>query len=245
MEHRIRAWWDEDARTYDRSTSHAASDPVEAAAWRAVLLRYLPAPPAKVLDAGAGTGALSLLAADLGFRVTALDLSEGMLGRLRDKAKDRELKVDVVHGAADRPPKGPFDAVIERHLLWTIPDPGGVLSAWRAAAPKGRLVLFEGVVTGGPNARRVRSWLAEAVRRAAKVPDDHHDEYVPDLIEAMPLARLSAPEPLIRAVRGAGWRRVRIERMWDVEWARGLAGAEAIAHRLEGWAQYVLVAEAG
>ena len=245
MEHRIRAWWDEDARTYDRSRSHAASDPVEAAAWRAALLRYLPAPLAKVLDAGAGTGALSLLAADLGFRVTALDLSEGMLGRLRDKAKDRELKVDVVHGAADRPPKGPFDAVIERHLLWTIPDPGGVLAAWHAAAPKGRLVLFEGVVTGGPNARRVRSWLAEAVRRAAKVPDDHHAEYDPDIIEAMPLARLSSPEPLIRAVRGAGWRRVRIERMWDVEWARGLAGAEAFAHRLEGWAQYALVAEAG
>ncbi len=243
MEHRIREWWDEDARTYDRSPSHAASDPVEAAAWRGALLRYLPAPPAKVLDAGAGTGALSLLAADLGFRVTALDLSECMLERLRDKAKDRELTVDVVHGAADRPPKGPFDAVIERHLLWTIPDPGGVLSAWRAAAPKGRLVLFEGVVSGGPNARRVRSWLAEAVRRAAKVPDDHHAEYDPDLIEAMPLARLSSPEPLIRAVRGAGWRRVRIERLWDVEWARGLAGAEEFAHRMEGWAQYVLVAE--
>jgi hypothetical protein len=135
--------------------------------------------------------------------------------------------------------------VIERHLLWTIPDPAGVLAAWRIAAPKGRLVLFEGVVTGGPNARRVRSWLAEAVRRAAKVPNDHHAEYDPDLIEAMPLARLSSPEPLIRAVRGAGWRRVRIERMWDVEWARGLAGAEAFAHRLEGWAQYALVAETG
>src|SRR5437879_9873445 len=174
---RLRRFWDEDARTYDRSPSHAASDPVEAAAWRAALLRYLPAPPAKVLDAGAGTGALSLLAGERGFRVTALDLSEGMLGRLRDKAKDRELKVDVVHGAADRPPKGPFDAVIERHLLWTIPDPGGVLAAWHAAAPKGRLVLFEGVVTGGPNARRVRSWLAEAVRRGAQVPAGHHAQY--------------------------------------------------------------------
>jgi SAM-dependent methyltransferase len=244
MEDRIQAWWDEDARTYDRSPSHAASDPVEAAAWRSALLRYLPAVPAKVLDAGAGTGALSLLAADLGFRVTALDLSEGMLERLRTKAKDRELKIDVVNGPADRPPKGPFDAVMERHLLWTIPDPAGVLTAWRAAAPKGRLVLFEGVVPGGANARRVRSWLADAVRRAAKVPGDHHAEYDPDLIEAMPLARLSSPEPLVRAVRGAGWRRVRIERLTDVDWARHLAGAEAFARRLEGWTAYVLMADA-
>jgi len=139
MEHRVQAWWDEDAGTYDRSPSHAASDPVEAAAWRAALLRLLPPAPATVLDAGAGTGAMSLLAADLGYKVTALDLSQGMLDRLRAKAGERDLKIEVVQGPADKPPKGPFDSVVERHLLWTIPDPGGVLTAWRAAAPRGRL----------------------------------------------------------------------------------------------------------
>ena len=39
---RIRDWWDRDARTYDRSASHAMTDPVEAAAWRAALQRFLP-----------------------------------------------------------------------------------------------------------------------------------------------------------------------------------------------------------
>ncbi|MGH2650812.1 MAG: SAM-dependent methyltransferase, partial [Actinomycetota bacterium] len=65
---RIRDWWDRDAGTYDRSASHAMTDPVEAAAWRAALQRLLPDPPARVLDVGAGTGALSLLAAELGHR---------------------------------------------------------------------------------------------------------------------------------------------------------------------------------
>ena len=63
----IRECWDRDSHTYDDSASHAISDPLEAAAWRAALLRALPERGAKVLDAGAGTGALSLLAAELGY----------------------------------------------------------------------------------------------------------------------------------------------------------------------------------
>ena len=72
---RIRDVWDRDAETYDHSASHAVSDPLEAAAWRAALRRALPDPPVAVLDVGAGTGSLSLLAAELGYRTTALDLS--------------------------------------------------------------------------------------------------------------------------------------------------------------------------
>ena len=33
----IREFWDRDAATYDDSASHAVSDPLEAAAWRAAL----------------------------------------------------------------------------------------------------------------------------------------------------------------------------------------------------------------
>src|SRR3954466_14439002 len=88
VQDRIRRWWNEDAATYDRTPSHAATDPVEAAAWRAALLRFLPAPPAAVLDVGAGTGAMSMLAAELDYRVTALDLSEDMLAQARAKAEE-------------------------------------------------------------------------------------------------------------------------------------------------------------
>ena len=139
----IRDWWDADARHYDRSVGHAISDPVEAAAWRAALRRLLPAPPSRVLDVGAGTGSLSLLAADLGHEVTALDLSEGMLDRARVKAEERGAAISFVVAKAESPPEGPFDAVIERHVAWTLPDPVAAFGTWRKVAPSGRLVLFE------------------------------------------------------------------------------------------------------
>src|SRR5262245_53238423 len=107
VQDRIRRWWNDDAATYDHTPSHAASDPAEAAAWRAALLRFLPPPPASVLDVGAGTGAMTLLAAELGFRVTALDLSEEMLGRARLKAAERGLDVAFHVGPGSDPPAGP------------------------------------------------------------------------------------------------------------------------------------------
>jgi len=79
LHERLRTWWDLDATTYDDSPSHALDDPVERACWRAALRRYLPEPTASVLDVGARTGAIGLLAAELGYEVTALDPSPNTL----------------------------------------------------------------------------------------------------------------------------------------------------------------------
>jgi ubiquinone/menaquinone biosynthesis C-methylase UbiE len=239
----LRSYWDQDAETYDHAASHAASDPVEAAAWRSALLGSLPSPGASVLDVGAGTGAIALLAAELGFRVTALDLSTGMLEKARAKASERRLDLEFVVGSSDSPPPGPFDAVMERHVLWTTPDPVGTLASWRAVAPAGRLVLFEGVVGSSALPDRLKEIAAEVVRRMLGIAPDHHAHYEPEVLAELPLARMATPEPLIAAVADAGWRNLRFRRLRDVEWARRLA-APPLLGWLEEVPQYVLVADA-
>jgi len=216
----IRSWWDEDAGHYDRSVGHSLRDPVEAAAWRAALERALPAPPSRVLDVGAGTGSLSLLAAELGHEVTALDLSEGMLSAARRKAEERDLSITFVVGPAEDPPEGPFDAVIERHVVWTLLDPVGALRSWRAVAPQGRLVLFEGSWGGEGAFVAVKDRAAATVRRIRREIDHHHAEYPEHVISRLPLARATSSAPFVEAVTEAGWRRVRIERLADIEWTR-------------------------
>jgi SAM-dependent methyltransferase len=239
----LRGFWDRDAETYDLSPSHAATDPVEAAVWRAILVRHLPNRGASVLDVGAGTGAISLLAGELGYRVTALDLSPAMLGRAEAKARERRLDLDTVVGPAAEPPPGPFDAIIERHLLWTLPEPVAALSAWRRVAPEGRLLLFEGIWERTGRVAKARGTMTHVARRAFGVRHDHHAEYDPDLLASLPLAGARTPEPLIRAVEEAGWRAIRIERLRDVEWARRLA-APAPLGWLETMPHYALIAEA-
>jgi SAM-dependent methyltransferase len=217
---RVRAYWDADAATYDDSPDHGAASPAERAAWNAALARLLPAPPCRVLDAGAGTGFLSLACARLGHRVTALDLSAGMLERLLATAERDGLAVEVVQAGAESPPPGPFDAVVERHLLWTLPDPGAALAAWRTAAPNGRLVLFEGLTGRADPVEHLLEQTREGVRRLRGEPDHHHDRYDPAVVEALPLAGGTHPDRLVELVEGAGWGPARLERLRDIEWTR-------------------------
>jgi SAM-dependent methyltransferase len=241
---RIRDWWNADAEVYDRAPSHAASDPVEAAAWRAALEDALPASPSAVLDVGAGTGAMSLLAAELGHDVTALDLSPAMLEQARAKATARGVDVTFVVGRADEPPPGPFDAVMERHVLWTAPDPVETLRAWHAVVrPGGRLALFEGIWGRTDLVQRARDAVAEALRRLYAIPHDHHAEYDDAILAELPLARLPSAQPLVDAVYAAGWRAVRLRRLRDVEWARRIA-AKPLLGWLESVPQYALIADA-
>jgi len=219
---RIERWWDEDAATYDGVAGHSATTPAERAAWAAALGRHLP-PGGPVLDVGAGTGFLALAAARLGYRVTALDLSGRMLDRLRASAAREGLEVAVHQGPAERPPGGPFDAVMSRHLLWTLPDPGRALAAWRAAAPSGRLALFESMWGRADRAEVVRQRLRHGVDRLRRAPGGHHGDYDPVVLAALPYGGGIGPGTLVELVEGSGWGQARLERLRDVEWARLLA----------------------
>jgi ubiquinone/menaquinone biosynthesis C-methylase UbiE len=238
----IRAFWDRDAATYDRSPSHSLSDPQEAAAWKEALRRHLPSPGSRVLDAGAGAGALALLAAELGYRVTALDFSEPMLELARGKAADRGLEIEFVVADVTEPPPGPFDAVIERHVLWTQPDPVAVLAAWRRVTPNGLLVAYEALPGRGTVLQGVREGLAEALKRLGGVPRDHHSSYDPDVLQHLPLARAGSMAPFVEALRAAGWRRWRAERLREIERVRRSAGPPVVAW-LEAVPRLALLAE--
>jgi ubiquinone/menaquinone biosynthesis C-methylase UbiE len=144
---RIAAYWDDYAEVYDREPDHGLLDPDARAAWGDLLRTWLPAPPSVVADLACGTGTLTALAAEMGHRVRGFDISGEMVARAKVKVARFGADVEVSQADVSAPPLGPatVDAVLARHILWTLPDPHAALAAWAAAVrPGGRLVLVEG-----------------------------------------------------------------------------------------------------
>lgn len=141
----VREFWDAQTSRYDEDPDHGLRDAAAREAWRAHLTAWLPAPPGTVLDLGCGTGSLSLLALEAGHRVVGLDLSPAMVAEARRKCAGHDGTFDVGDAADPGLEPGSVDALLARHLLWTLPDPQAALARWvRLVRPGGRLVLVEG-----------------------------------------------------------------------------------------------------
>ncbi|MFI6813945.1 class I SAM-dependent methyltransferase [Nonomuraea sp. NPDC050328] len=184
----IAAFWDAAAATFDEEADHGLRDPAVSAAWAARLRSWLPPLPVDVLDLGCGTGSLTLLLAGQGHRPVGVDLSPRMVALARTKLTAAGFEAGVVVGdAADPPVAGPFDVILARHLLWTLPDPEAALRHWvTLLRPGGRLVLIEGRwATGGDYVESGFPWSGgvEADRLVPALPPGLADVWVDPLAD--------------------------------------------------------------
>ncbi len=166
------SYWDGEAQGFDEAADHGLRDPAVRTAWRDLLHTVLPSPPSDVVDLGCGTGSLALLAAEAGHRVTGVDFAPRMIEQARAKADAAGLDIDWRIGDAAAPPvrHGAFDVVLERHVLWAMPDPAAALQAWAALLkPDGVLLLVEGRWWTGAGLPAVEmERMLEAVGRTAE-----------------------------------------------------------------------------
>ncbi|MFN8490854.1 MAG: class I SAM-dependent methyltransferase [Caldilineaceae bacterium] len=159
-----REYWDSQAAVFDNEPDHGLRDPNIRQAWTNLLVQWLPNSPTEVLDIGCGTGSLSLVLAELGHRVTGIDLSPAMLAQAEAKAQTagQQITFQTMNGADPQFAPQQFDVVLCRHLLWALPEPAQVLQRWvKLLKPGGRLLLIEGYwhTGGGLHAQEILEML--------------------------------------------------------------------------------------
>jgi ubiquinone/menaquinone biosynthesis C-methylase UbiE len=100
----------------------------------------------EILDVGTGPGVMAFILAENGHRVTGIDLAEGMVEKAKSNAKLLNLNVKFETGDAENLPFADesFDAVVNRIVLWNLPNPEKALAEWkRVLRPGGRLIVID------------------------------------------------------------------------------------------------------
>lgn len=146
------AYWTQRAEGYSK-VNQKELETQQRCVWQNTLCRELqahfpsrPHDTIRVLDIGCGPGFFSIVLAEQGYNITAVDLTPAMLeeakgnaGPLADKIAFHEMDAQNLTFLS-----GTFDAVVTRNLTWNLPDPEKAYREWvRVLAPNGILLNFD------------------------------------------------------------------------------------------------------
>ena len=167
LEQEIERHWSVTSARYNRWSRNNLSKPRITRVWREVLHAGIAGRHEHVLDVGTGTGILAFILREFCPRVTAVDISPGMLEQARGNAQWLNSDVTFRQADAEHLPfdDGTFTALVNRIVLWTLPHPELALAEWRRVLhPGGRLVIID------TNGAKLRPTLRHKLWKLASVP---------------------------------------------------------------------------
>ena len=143
----------------------------------------------RVLEVGTGPGFFAILLRELGYVVTAVDLTPAMLEEAKKNAGElageicwMEMNAEALDFADES-----FDVVVSRNLTWNLPHPGKAYAEWaRVLKPGGLLLNFD---------------------------------VMEDIARRVPLSNIRRPKWDLALLRGLGLRAEANEQIWQRVWS--------------------------
>lgn len=210
LKEEIRDYWSRRSQTFDLAFGHRIPRGPEFDAWQQPMRDHLGPTPLRVLELACGTGEVTALIHDLGHDVIALDFSEAMLSVAKAKhaGKDR-LRFVLADAENPMEPDACYDAIICRHLVWTLTDPAKAFGEWhRVLKPGGTLLVFDGDWAKPTRLGHAAAWFIRRIDRLYGA-DRHYDGAMSErhsaIMSALPFGAGLRPDDLIAQLKQAGF----------------------------------------
>ena len=228
-----RAYWTRRAPSYSElSRSELATS--QRQKWkdclRGEIERQFPgkAPAAiRVLEAGTGPGFFAILLCEIGYEVTAVDLTPAMLREAKENAGALAGEIRFMEMNAEAPafPDASFDVVISRNLTWNLPHPDRAYAEWvRVLKPGGLLLNFDAnwyayLFDSAARDAYERDRLNSAERGVRDQNVGENFDIMEDIARHIPLSRLRRPDWDLRLLSELGLSAEAEEDIWQRVWS--------------------------
>ncbi|MDP2355668.1 MAG: methyltransferase domain-containing protein [Beijerinckiaceae bacterium] len=220
LKEEIREYWTRRAETFDQSPFHGMRAPGEKEAWMKLIGSHVDRQEgADVLELAFGTGEITAVLLALGYRVTGLDLVESMLARAKAKhATAKSLSLYLGDAEDTREPHASHDAIVMRHLVWTLVDQAAAFSDWfRVVRPGGRIVVIDGNFVEKSLIKRLRRRLSTFLERLQGTSAHYIDWAAHNSILSRVYFNTGlTPEHLRKMLQNAGFEDFRIDNLEPV-----------------------------
>lgn len=197
---------------------------------RAEIARQFPdrAPESlRVLDIGTGPGFFAILLTELGYAVTAVDLTRAMLEEAQKNAGALADRIQWMEGnaqALDFADKT-FDIVVSRNLTWNLPQPERAYAEWARVLKDGGLLLnfdanwYAYLFDGEARAAYERDRANSAAQGVSDQNIGENFDVMEDIARRVPLSRVRRPDWDLRTLKGLGFDAGTDETVWQRVWS--------------------------
>lgn len=191
--------------------------------------------PLRVLDLGCGPGFFSIVFAQLGCRVYAVDSSAGMLEEAQRNITRAGVAESVTLHTGDVSAlplfaDGAFDVIAMRNVTWLMRNLHAAYAEWkRLLAPQGKLLVFDAnwyryLADDALNEQRMRdqhdeTLLVGSEKTRATTEQERRCE---EIARALPTTYMMRPQWDCAVLEDLGFSSVSVdERAWEVLWQEG------------------------